>query len=109
MTGILHPQFPHTESSHLERRRMIERKANLKRYGLTPERFAEMKLRQRGVCRCGKSLDDPGIKPCVDHIHGTTVVRGILCNNCNLVIGHAFENPEVLRALAEYLELMGHV
>ena len=46
-----------------------------------------------------------GPKYVVDHIAGTTVVRGILHNHCNLVIGHAFEKPEVLRRAAQYLEL----
>jgi hypothetical protein len=91
----------------LERRRSIERKANLKQYGLTPEREAEFRLRQRGVCAiCGTSLDE--VKACVDHIHGTVIVRGILCNHCNVGIGMFKDNPEILRAAADYLEAQGH-
>ena len=92
----------------LERRRKIERKYNLKRYGLTPERAAEIRLRQRGVCACcGVALDE--VKECIDHIHGTQIVRGILCNSCNCGIGYFKESPEILRRAAEYLEAMGHV
>jgi len=31
-------------------------------------------------------------------------VRGILCHNCNIALGHAKDDPAVLRALADYLE-----
>ena len=96
----------------LEQRRRTERKSQWKTlYNLSPEQYAEIKLRQRGVCPgCGKSLDDPDVRPTVDHVHDNTKrVRGITCNHCNLAIGHAYENPEVLRALAFYLEVMGHV
>ena len=94
-----------------ERRKRIVQKAFLKKeYALTPEQVEEMKLRQRGVCPpCGKSFDDPDVKMTIDHIHDRTKrVRGLLCNHCNLAIGHAYENPEVLRNLAEYLENNGH-
>ena len=92
-----------------ERRKRQFFRANLKQYELTPERYAELKIRQRGVCPgCGKSLDE--VKPTVDHMHDESKhVRGILCNHCNLCIGHAYENPEVLRQLASYLEAQGHV
>jgi len=41
----------------------------------------------------------------VDHVHDNTKrVRGVLCNSCNLTIGHARENPEILRSLADYIE-----
>jgi hypothetical protein len=94
----------------LERRRRTEQKSQWKTlYNLSPEQRAEIRLRQRGVCPgCGKSLDE--VKETIDHVHDNTKrVRGILCNHCNLVIGHAYENPEVLRSLAFYLEVMGHV
>ena len=42
--------------------------------------------------------------PCVDHDHATGQVRGLLCRLCNLTLGHAHDNPEVLRGLLRYLE-----
>ena len=39
----------------------------------------------------------------VDHEHSTGVVRGLLCTNCNTMLGHAKDNPDTLRAGIDYL------
>jgi hypothetical protein len=45
------------------------------------------------------------IKPLtVDHIHGTIILRGWLCNNCNVGIGHIEDNLEGVLRAAVYLE-----
>ncbi|MCI0561413.1 MAG: endonuclease VII domain-containing protein [Nitrososphaera sp.] len=43
-------------------------------------------------------------KICVDHNHTTGVVRGFLCDSCNVILGRAGDNAERLRRLAEYIE-----
>ena len=43
-------------------------------------------------------------KICWDHDHATGLFRGWLCNRCNRTLGFVYDNPEVLRKLAEYLE-----
>lgn len=45
-----------------------------------------------------------GGKICFDHCHATEEFRGWLCQPCNLVLGHAKDNPVKLRKLADYLE-----
>jgi len=40
----------------------------------------------------------------LDHDHETGVVRGFLCNTCNVALGMVRDSPERLRQLAEYLE-----
>lgn len=39
-----------------------------------------------------------------DHCHATGKARGRLCVSCNLILGHAKDDPELLYQLASYLE-----
>ncbi len=39
-----------------------------------------------------------------DHDRHTGRVRGVACPNCNIMIGHAKDQPEILRRAADYLE-----
>lgn len=75
-------------------------------YGLTPEQYAEMLEEQGGVCAiCGTDeWPGKGNRPHVDHDHSTGRVRGILCSHCNHGLGKFRDDPERLRAAAEYLE-----
>src|SRR5882672_6376479 len=41
---------------------------------------------------------------CLDHCHITGLPRGWLCSKCNTIIGFADDDPNRLRALAEYIE-----
>jgi hypothetical protein len=85
------------------------RKATLKRYGITPEMYDELTQKQNGVCAsCGKYevlSNKNGIVPLsVDHCHVTGKVRGLLCNSCNVALGHLKDDPERIKALLKYLE-----
>jgi hypothetical protein len=76
------------------------------RYNLTLTQYDQMLVNQGGCCKiCG--TDHPGRQEGrfdVDHNHLTKVVRGLLCHNCNLMVGMAKDNPATLRAAAKYLE-----
>ena len=39
----------------------------------------------------------------LDHCHVTNKVRGWLCLHCNVIIGHAHDDPDLLEKLAAYL------
>lgn len=74
----------------------------IRKYGVTIKDYESMFLQQMGLCAiCGKSQERAFD---VDHDHLSKVVRGLLCTNCNRMIGHAHDSPERLRAAADYLE-----
>lgn len=83
------------------------RRANLRRYGLTPEDYDAMNDAQKGVCAaCGSPPDgsgNTGHRLAVDHCHATGEVRGLLCRECNLALGYVKDDPKRLRALVHYL------
>ena len=76
------------------------RRHNLWRwYRMTVEEYDVMFERQDrkcGVCRCSEVPAKHHWH--VDHNHSTGEIRGILCSNCNLMIGHAKDNPDTLLA-----------
>jgi hypothetical protein len=41
---------------------------------------------------------------CVDHDHNTGKVRGLLCLNCNMVLGLVYDNTQTLLNLVAYLK-----
>lgn len=91
-----------------ELRSKYTRKARLKRsYGLTPEDFEAMMTKQSELCLiCNKTMKRGirgGDNAAIDHHHETGVVRGLLCGNCNRMIGFGQENPDILVAAAAYL------
>jgi hypothetical protein len=81
-----------------------------RQYGLTPDEFSKMVEACNGRCPCCKTpfSEILGTQPCVDHDHkkgkAREAVRGIVCGRCNLVLGHAADNPAILRACARHLE-----
>ena len=73
-------------------------------YGVTPERFAEILESQNGACALCLCPEPNGKGAWhVDHCHETGVVRGLLCNNCNLMLGYSRDNPNTHRRAVEYL------
>ena len=68
-------------------------------YGLQPDEY-NLLLKATPHCPiCGS--EEPLV---VDHDHSTSKVRGLICNHCNLVLGHAKDNIETLKNAIKYLE-----
>lgn len=83
-------------------RRHMARRLRL-RYGIDVEMYDDLLEYQKGVCAiCGKP--DPRKMLGVDHNHETGKVRGLLCHSCNVLIGHAREDVEILKKAVAYLE-----
>ena len=72
------------------------------KYGITLNQFNEMYEQQNGCCSiCNTYVPDNKIV--VDHHHKSGIVRKLLCHNCNVVLGHAKEDPNILLKCVEYL------
>jgi hypothetical protein len=88
-------------------RLLYARSANLlKRYGISVSDYDEMLLAQDGVCaicRKAEMTNRVGTPLFVDHDHVTGEVRGLLCHYCNMMLGNAKDNPDLLYAAITYL------
>lgn len=88
-----------------------ERRRRLKRYGLTPQDYETMLKAQDGKCAICRELPSdrrtvngrPYVQLDVDHCHATQKVRGLLCYNCNAILGQARDSVAVLTAAIAYL------
>lgn len=89
-----------------EELRALDRKYNLSRYRITPEKYDRMVAEQNGVCAlCGFPPMGRGKKLHVDHVHDESrKVRKLLCTRCNVAIGLMREDPALFRKAAEYLD-----
>jgi hypothetical protein len=75
-------------------------------YGITIAQYDEIFNLQGGRCAICGGLDTGNKnhhKLSVDHDHKTKKVRGLLCHPCNVVLGQAKDNPDILEAAAKYL------
>lgn len=70
---------------------------------LTEEQYQSRLERQGGVCAiCGEKPKNGRLA--IDHIHGTSKVRGLLCSSCNTGLGHFKDDPERLASAIVYLK-----
>lgn len=77
-------------------------------YGITLEDYNDMLERQESLCKiCQSDFSEFDKSPHVDHDHSTGKVRAILCHHCNLLLGHAKDNPAILQAAIDYLAAHG--
>lgn len=94
--------------SNPEKHRMIYRRHNhrlnlKKRFGLTVEEYDALARQSDGacaICHRGESRDR---RLSLDHDHKTGQIRGFLCSRCNLLLGGAGDNPDLLEQAAQYL------
>lgn len=70
-----------------------------KRYNISLNDYDYYYHIQNGRCAiCSREA-----KLVVDHNHKTGAVRELLCNNCNMMIGHAKENMYILQEAVNYI------
>lgn len=75
-----------------------------RKYGITPETYDRMVAEQGGVCKiCSSPPTDRYKRLVIDHCHETGAIRGLLCNRCNLALGHLGDTREAVQKVLEYL------
>lgn len=76
-------------------------------YGITTQQRDDMIEAQSYKCKiCHTQFEGKGraqFAPCIDHCHITGVVRGILCNRCNVGLGWFKDSTDNLLSAIEYL------
>jgi len=86
-------------------------------YGMSYTEYAEKYAEQKGVCAICERPETakvPGRKTehvqhstrdlSVDHDHKTGAIRGLLCNNCNHMLGAVNDSRELLLSAIKYLD-----
>ena len=88
-----------------------EKSALKLKFNLTIEEFNSLLKDQNFVCKICKQpetkkhrITNEITKLSIDHCHKTGKIRGLLCRECNLMIGNSKDRPEYLRAGAAYLD-----
>ncbi len=83
-----------------------QRKSNYLRstYGITVEDYNLLYAKQKGCCAgCNRHQSELNKSLGVDHCHTTGIVRGLLCNKCNLAVGYVNDSIQILENLIKYL------
>lgn len=72
------------------------------KYRITTNDYARMFSEQSGLCAICLELAGDDVLH-VDHCHKTGRIRGLLCRSCNLLLGMAKDNPEILESAISYM------
>jgi Autographiviridae endonuclease VII len=101
--GELKPLTAFHASKWRKTRRRCKDCRRERKYGLTAEAYRALLARQKGkcaICRRKRNL-------VVDHNHTTGVVRGLICQPCNMGIGGLEDDVILLRRAIKYLNKEG--
>jgi hypothetical protein len=90
--------FNRVASQKKDRRHRLKR-ATAEEYAVLVSIFGK----QCNICGATGTRNDTG-RLCVDHIHGTDEIRGLLCHRCNTSLGLMRDDPSLLQAAVQYLE-----
>jgi hypothetical protein len=117
-----HYQRVHREK-HPEEAKASRKKINssarekfIHKHGCTPHRYyahgtsgVDLLAEQGGVCAICKTPIETMLARHVhiDHCHASNLVRGVLCRDCNLMLGFAKDSVATLRNAIDYLTTTG--
>lgn len=89
---------------HKRRKHLESARSRMRLYGITQDQFDSLLAAQDHSCAVCRT-QDPGKRGTffVDHCHASGAVRGLLCLQCNVVLGMSQDNPDTLRRAISYL------
>jgi hypothetical protein len=73
----------------------------IRKYKVSQDDYNSMFSSQRGLCAICERKQEKVLD--IDHCHETGAVRGLLCSNCNRMLGYAKDNRLTLQAAINYL------
>lgn len=85
----------------------------LKKYGIDFDGYNQLREKQSYCCAvCGKHETEvsqgraktPATALHVDHCHKTQNIRGLLCTNCNTILGKCYDDIGILAKAIDYLK-----
>lgn len=96
------------QKNNPERVKLLKKRSNLKKYGLTVEQYESILKSQGSACAICKSVKylqiDHDHKCCPDQASSCgKCVRGVLCRNCNTLLGNAKDSTNILIMAIRYL------
>lgn len=97
----------HSSKEHRDYVRSTQYKSN---YGISIEEYERLfksQSRQCAICRKAPETDNSARRLSVDHDHETGHVRGLLCSECNTMLGHLDDDPKRCIKAAVYIEKAG--
>jgi hypothetical protein len=97
--GLYH--VPEERELLLEKKRIFSRSNWLQTtYGISPDVWFDLASKQKWLCAiCGKKPR----KLFTDHDHKTNKVRGLLCPDCNKMLGFAYDDTTILTTAIKYV------
>jgi hypothetical protein len=112
-TGTVEGRRAYAKANRAANKDQHRNKDFIKKYGIDFAEYQRMLVEQKGVCACcerpeSRMTDAGELRMLsVDHNHTTNAVRGLLCSNCNLVLGYACDDVTVLQKAIAYLQKHG--
>lgn len=90
------------QQENKERWMASKKRWEIERYGISESEYHDRKLMQNDLCAiCDKP--SVGERLHIDHCHATGKVRGLLCRDCNQMLGLSHDSITVLEKAAKYL------
>lgn len=87
-----------------DKEKIRARKNQIRLYNITEEEYNNMFEQQNGCCSiCGLHQSNFKKSFHIDHCHKTNKVRGLLCRNCNVGLGHFKDSVELMNKAINYL------